>query len=66
MLWVGAISQKCGVICGITCGNLQHIRMLQMTPHFLNASVAEQNISTLGVDHLFANQIVGAIAPPLK
>ena len=49
MLWVGANSQKCGVICGIKCGNLQHIRMLQMTPHFLNASVAEQNISTLAI-----------------
>ena len=45
MLWAGANSQKFGVICGITCGNSQHIRMLQMTPQFLKPSVAEQNIS---------------------
>ena len=46
MLWAGANSQKFGVICGIKCGNSQHIRVLQMTPQFLNPSVAEQNIST--------------------
>ena len=36
MLWAGANSQKFGVIGGIQCGNSQHIRLLQMTPHFLN------------------------------